>query len=117
MGYQPIISVMSEKGSSILNIACTGESTPLEVLQCQDQHVVVGATMFWLLLAGVLATLLTGFSAMYVIPIIILIAVLEFFMFPLSFLFSLPDLLLHPILAFFNIITALSVINFVRGGA
>jgi hypothetical protein len=112
LGYGPIVNVFNSRGGSILNIDCP-EGTPF----CTDNNVILGAIFSVVLLAvGALILLITGFSAMYIIPAVILIAVLNFLIFPFDFIFSAPTYISVPIVAFFNIISVLAVLNFIRGG-
>ena len=67
--------------------------------------------------AAVVVTLLTGFGAIYIFPILFLLVVLNYIIFPLSFVFdaSMPDILKILLVAFFNMLTVLFIMNFVRG--
>lgn len=97
----------------------------------------IGETMLNnLALAGVLGVLIaaaglvaiyTGFSAMYVIPMLILLAIANLLIFPVNFFIDssctaidssavcTPGLLGFPILLFLNIITILAFVEFIRG--
>lgn len=69
-------------------------------------------------LAVVLATFLSGgFIAMFIVPMIIMMAVLNFLVFPLSFLFdaALPLEIRVIGIVFFNMLTVLATLSFVRG--
>lgn len=70
-------------------------------------------------IAGLVGTLLGGHGAPYVIKLVMLLAFVNLFVFPLSFIFdpSTPTLLSQPVLYFFNLITVLSVVEFVKEGS
>jgi hypothetical protein len=122
LGFGPIVQILDEKGNVALKLVCDTPNPESieEALLCEDPNVVLGSALAWILLAGGLAALITGFSAIYVIPIILLLAFLNFFIFPLGFVFGgtdvVPDILKTPIIAFFNVLTVLAVTNFIRGG-
>lgn len=111
LGYQPIALQYIGMGSTPTKIACpTGDPT------CTDTTVIIGAMFAVLILAAGLLTLITGFSAIYVIPIFILLAILNFFILPLNFLVTVQEpLIKYPILGLLNILTVLAVTNFIRG--
>lgn len=80
----------------------------------------------WRLLAmigavSVSAWLLGGssFSVMFFIPLLMLSAVLNYFVLPTSFLFdsTLPDVLRIGVAVFFNILLLLTMLEFIRGQA
>lgn len=112
LGYQPIAVQMLAQGSSPVKINCEGTAI------CEDQTVIIGSIFFFLIAAAALITLVTGFSAIYVIPIFILLAVLNFFVLPMNFMMSVTEpLIKYPVLALLNTLTVLAVINFIRGGS
>lgn len=117
MGYRPIIDLFNAKGSGILAISCPVDpSNPTAIPICTNQDYVMGAVFLFILGATGLVALMSGFAALYVIPMLLLMAVLNFFIFPLNFIFGAPELLRIPVLAFYNIITVLAAMNFIRGG-
>lgn len=69
-------------------------------------------------LAALALTFLSGFGAIYIIPIFIIIVVLNLFAFPLSTIItaSTPDIIKVPLLLFFNMLLLLTAITFIRGG-
>lgn len=69
--------------------------------------------------AAAVLTFLSGFGAIYIIPLFILIAIANFFLFPISFLLSqsLPAPAELVLQVFFNVIQILAVIDFIRGGS
>lgn len=112
MGYGPIVSIFGTRGAEPLSISC-----PQDDVFCTDTTVVIGAMIFIILSAGVLVTLVSGFSSFYIVPLLLLIAVLNFVVFPFNFIMSAPSSLAVPVMVFMNILTVLAVLNFVRGGA
>jgi hypothetical protein len=80
---------------------------------------IVGAVIANVVSGGAISNLLTGFGAIYVIPILMLLAVLAYVVYPLSFIFdaSLPFFIKGLLTTFFGVITVLSSLSFVRGGA
>ncbi len=83
MGYGPIITIFEEKGAAPLSISCPA-GNPF----CTDTTVVIGAMIFIILSAGILVTLVSGFSSFYIVPLLLLIAVLNFVIFPFNFIVS-----------------------------
>jgi hypothetical protein len=115
MGYQPIISQFESKGvlepaigtasldssGNPVSSSNTGYLTGLIIAGC------IGLS--WLIVA------LLGYSAFFIIPIIILTVFLDFFIFPTGFLTSLPGQWPFIGVIFFNAMKILAVMNFVRG--
>jgi hypothetical protein len=74
------------------------------------------------LATAVLLTYFSGFGAVYVLPLFLLVGFLNLFVFPVSFLLdpanvAMPVELNIVLQVFFNILTALTIIDFIRGGA
>jgi hypothetical protein len=69
-------------------------------------------------IAGFAVSLLTGFGAMYIMPLLMLLAFLNYVVFPISFIADplLPAYVKYPLFAFFNIIGILAYVSFIRGG-
>jgi hypothetical protein len=69
--------------------------------------------------AAVLVILLSGFSAMYVVPALILVAILNFVILPYGFVMdqSIPTIISYPLAFILNTVTILAVVDFIRGGA
>ena len=111
MGYQPVAVDYISKGSQPYKITCP-DTNPT----CQDPTVILGAMFAVLVLAAALITLITGYSAIYVIPIFLVLAVINFFLLPLNFLMTIEEpLIKYPVMGLFNILTVLAILNFVRG--
>lgn len=66
---------------------------------------------------GVVATLLGGFGATFLVPLLILLVVLNYVVFPISFLIdpNVPAIIRIPAIIFINILTILSILDFIRG--
>jgi hypothetical protein len=69
-------------------------------------------------LAALALTFLSGFGAIYIIPIFIIIVVFNVLVFPVSMIITpdIPDIVRLPLLLFFNILLLLTAITFIRGG-
>jgi hypothetical protein len=64
-----------------------------------------------------IAILLSGFGAIYIIPVIILIAVVNLFLPSLAYITTgMPTLLAIPLTLFLNLLLFLAIVNFIRGG-
>jgi hypothetical protein len=119
MGYGPMVTVFGEQGETPLSLNC-----PNGEVSCTDTNSVLGSFINVIVTGGaavgigLLVAFISGYSATYVIPILIIIAALQFFVFPLNFLMSegIPDIIAIPALFFFNILTVLAALHFVRGG-
>jgi hypothetical protein len=73
------------------------------------------------LVASAATAMILGFSALFVIPIVMLIALLNFLVFPLSFLVTAPNdpvasAFYVPFVVFMNILCVLALASFIRGG-
>jgi hypothetical protein len=73
------------------------------------------------LVAAAATALILGFSALFIIPIVMLIALLNFLVFPFSFLITAPNdpiasAFYIPFVVFMNILCVLALASFVRGG-
>ena len=68
--------------------------------------------------AAVVLAFLSGFGAIYIIPIFIIIVVFNIFAFPVSSVITsdTPDIIRVPLLLFFNTLLLLTAITFIRGG-
>lgn len=84
------------------------------LLNSEAGIVLLGLTGVAVILAAFLSG---GFIAMFIVPMIIMMAVLNFLVFPLSFLFdaSLPMEIRVIGVLFFNMLTVLATLSFVRG--
>ena len=123
MGYTPLVSIFNEKGTGLVTLTCQLPDTAISIqsldqLQpnCDSQTVVMGAIFMLITVVAIIVGLITGFSALYIIAAVILMAVVDFFVFPMSFLLSAPDLIRYPSLVLYNALTVLAAVSFIRGG-
>jgi len=111
LGYKPLAIQYIEMGSTPTKIACPADD-PI----CTNNTVVIGAIFAALILAAGLLVLVQSFSAIYVIPIFILLAILNFFILPLDFLMTVQEpFIKYPVLGLLNVLTVLAITNFIRG--
>jgi hypothetical protein len=119
MGLPTIYSQLTGSNSWGKAINPTCDNDPL--CSNEDNSTIVGAIVGLIGLAGaVLVGLLSGFSAIYILALVIVVAILNFFVFPIG-IFITPEVIApeigYPILFVFNIIEVLAITDFVRGGA
>lgn len=121
MGSGPLINVFEQQnGKTILtfgnsNCAHNGNSN-LQDPSCSDNKTLMGLFLGFLGLSVVLIGFTTGFSAIYYLPIVFLISVFTFFIFPFDFILQAPAPLNYILIAFFNIVMVLAGLSFIRGG-
>ena len=105
-------------GNQTVSVTCATGDT-----YCQQTPTSNGASLLWLFLAVIVGaaftSLLVGFAAMYLIPALMLVVFINFVVLPYSFITTsgMPTMLSVALLAIFNVITALAVADFIRGGA
>lgn len=122
-GYTPVgWQVLTMTSGGIFNIAPDGNIDdtiqPTEELVAENSGSVL-LILFGTIMASVLVlSFVLGFSAIYIIPAILLFGILNFFVFPLGAILDLamPDMLRVSIIFFYNFITVMAVITFIRGG-
>lgn len=122
MGLPTMYSVLNDSaswGKGAVNPTCYDD--PLCSKSAQNNTNFVGAVLVILGAAGVfLAGFLLGFSAIYILAMVILVAILNFFVFPLG-IFITPEIIDPyfgiPLMFLFNVIEVLAITDFVRGGA
>lgn len=113
MGYQPVLFyVFQNQGSGFMNAQ--------DVLMSFARMFTSEQGLTYLLalaVVGVVATLTGSFAALYIIPLLMLVAILNFLIFPFSFVFdpALPEIIKVPVVVFFNLITILALSTFIRG--
>jgi hypothetical protein len=123
MGYDSGLTTLWEESNGNISLefilARIGESI-------LSQPLLTGLLGVALAVAGALA-IYTGFSAMFVIPMLILLGVSNLLFFPLNFFLDSscvaidssaicqPDPLTFPIFLFLNILTILTCVEFIRG--
>ena len=121
MGSGPLVNVFEQqKGTDLLSFVSSdcahNGNTDISASACRDNKTLIGLFLGFLTLAGIATALLTGFSAIYYLPIIFLVSVFTFFIFPFDFILSAPSPLNYILVAFFNIVMVLAGLSFIRGG-
>lgn len=125
MGFPTVASMVEAKGGDPLSIMGVGDSddviNDISTNSGSSQNtilgVIFGGTVF--IAVGILSLIL-GFSAIYIIPLLILIGMLNYFVFPIGIIFAsaeMPEVLSVSILFFYNFITVMAIITFVRGNS
>lgn len=111
--------------TTIINDYTMGNRTAIQVT-CATGDIYCNSTsssgaILWAILALILGfigvNLLLGFAAMYVIPALIMLAIINLVIIPYDFLLVLPHPIDYILFAVFNIITITAVVDFIRGGA
>lgn len=126
MGYDPLLLSSANSYSQSMNNTYTaqGGSTLTEggVIGAMagvtlEPNIAI-ATIIGALVAAYAASLVMGFSAIYIIPMAILIGILNLLIFPISFIVdpSVPQIISIPAVVLMNIFLILSILSFVRGG-
>jgi len=120
MGSPSIITALQASNSWGAAINPTCDNDPL-CSNAANNATIVGAIVGLIGLAGaVLVGLLAGFSAIYILALVIVVAILNFFVFPIG-IFITPTVIDPyiglPIIFLFNVIEVLAITDFVRGGA
>ena len=129
MGFQsPILYLWNNQGGTYMQPQCVATNNSA-CLQSGAANIVgnalvpggdtILAGLTGLALVGVVASLLGGFSAVYILPLLIVSAVLGYLILPVSMLFSLamPDVVRIPLIVLYNILVVITVVGFVRGQA
>lgn len=125
MGFPSVASMVEAKGGDLFTIIGVGDSddviNDISTNSGSSQNtilgVIFGGTVF--MAVGILSLIL-GFSAIYIIPLLILIGALNYFVFPIGVIFAdtqMPAVLSVSIIFFFNFITVMAIITFVRGNS
>jgi len=70
-------------------------------------------------LATFILSILTGYGATYIFPLIMLLVVANYVILPTSFMFdaTMPEVVKVPLIALFNILTIMTILEFARGSA
>lgn len=116
MGARPIIDLVEKQGGNPLKISCP--DTDKFCTSTSGDGIIMAAILgAFSLGVAALAAFVLGYSAIYIIPIFILLAGLTFFVFPLDFVLNagIPDAVRYPMTLLFNVITVFAVISFIRG--
>jgi|GEM_PF-5764059 len=131
-GFHSVIQEFITPSTIIVNNTATDYAPGVNVIKvpcetgdtyCQKTPTTNGASLLWMFLAVIVGaaftSLLIGFAAMYLIPALMLVVFINFVVLPYSFITTsgMPPMLSVALLVIFNLITALAVADFIRGGA
>ena len=119
LGFTSIMGYMADNheeqfGSLFMPLACE-EGTECDENDSALLNLIITAVSIGAL--GIVIALFTGYSAVYLVPILLLIAILNLIIFPISFIFdpAMSEFIKIPLVMFFNIMSILAIINFIRG--
>lgn len=124
MGLPTMYSVLNDSaswGKGAVNPTCYNDPLCSQAQNKTNSSNIIGAILIIVATAGVfLSGFLLGFSAIYILAMVILVAILNFFVFPLG-IFITPEIIDPyfgiPLMFIFNVIEVLAITDFVRGGA
>jgi hypothetical protein len=121
IGNQLVNQVITEDGSiDLWKITSSGDNyagNTLEPKTEEAQSSIVGIMMMGIGVSFIILSLVIGFSALYVIPLVFVFAVVYLFIFPMSWILdpSMPEALIVIIAFLYNYLTFMAVLTFVRG--
>jgi len=134
MGAGPLVQVNmggyagGSSGTGFLKLSCPADTIAYgtinatgtytnEQSKCNDTFFTQLTTILLIGIGGIVVAWLLGFSAMYVIPLVILWAFVNLFVFPFSFLLdpAFPAEVVITITAILNVLMGLALLNFIRG--
>ena len=117
LGYTPVgYEAIGAKPVKIDPNCEINASLPQCVNQDENKASVIGTILVVVLAISIFSALILGYSAIYVIPIFILYAVVNFFVLPTDFMMGVDvPLIKYPVLGLLNILCASAVVNFIRG--
>ncbi len=128
LGYSSVNNILMQRGITFFSITCppysdtsseTSASNPYPLI-CPNTNglIIIASFILAISFIGVL-TFLSGFSAVYVVAMVLLAVSVNFFVFPISSgIFDPNSSIISTILVvIFNTLLVLAVLDFVRGGA
>lgn len=121
IGNQLVDNVIASDGSiDILSITASGDNYAEDTLEPTTDEAkgsVLGILMMGIGVSFVILSLVIGFSALYIIPMVLLFGVVYLFVFPMSWILdpSMPEALIVIIAFVYNYLTLMAVLTFVRG--
>lgn len=128
MGAGPMVQLYNQQGGGFLKLSCPADTVTYgtvnatgtytnESSQCQDTFFTQLVTILVIGGLGIVLSLVIGFSAMYIIPLLLLWICINLFVFPFSFLLdpAFPAEMLIPVTVIMNVLTGLALLNFIRG--
>lgn len=130
LGYtSPLSAVLANQGCTQAQIAAAqAAGTSLNCIMDTQSFITALAsnitsstslnTLLGIAAVGFAISLLTGFTTIYLVPLIMLLVFLNYVVFPISFIADplLPDFVKIPLFVFFNILTVMAMVSFIRGG-
>jgi hypothetical protein len=134
MGAGPLVQVNmggyagGSAGTGFLKLSCPADTVAYgtinttgtytnEASKCNDTFFTQLVIVLIVGGLGIGIGMLLGFSAMFVIPVVLAWAFINLFVFPFSFLLdpAFPAEVVIPVTAFLNVLTGLALLNFIRG--
>ena len=114
-----LIDLVDSNNKCNANIIPTNSSDPIDILpNCRDNTSVIGAMILGLIAFGFIL-ILAGFSTMYIIPIILIVALLgfEIFFMPIGYLMdsSISSFIRVPFMIIWNILGISVILEFTLG--
>jgi hypothetical protein len=129
MGAGPMVQLYNQQGGGFLKLSCPADNLAYGSISnatgtytnppsaCTNTFFAQLSTVLLIGIGGIVAGILLGFSAMFIIPVMLLWAFITLFVFPFSFLLdpSMPPMIIIPLTVILNAITGLALLNFIRG--
>lgn len=129
MGAGPMVQLYNQQGGGFLKLSCPSDTIAYGNITnatgtytnppsaCSDTFFSQLSTVLLIGIGGIVAGILLGFSAMFIIPVMLLWAFITLFVFPFSFLLdpAFPEQMLIPVTVIINVLTGLALLNFIRG--
>lgn len=121
-GFSPIgiqLLSMTSQGThgGIQKVASPGDLLDT-VNPLSESKDILTMMMFTIIVSAGVMSFILGFSAIYIIPLLILFSILNFFVFPLSAVLdmTMPVEIRVIIIFLYNVITIMACVTFIRGG-
>ena len=122
MGFSAVGTDFLLKNQVPLNIVGGGNSTDVTndvyYNAGTSEGSILGIIIGGFIVTGVIfAVLILGASSTYIIPLLILMAILNFFVFPINMILDpmMPEMLKYIIIGLYNLMTIMAVVTFIRG--
>jgi len=126
MGAGPLVQLYNQQGGGFLVLSCPEDTATYgnisgdyvnEPSQCEDTFFTQLVTILVVGGLGIVLALVLGYSAMYIIPLLILWVCINLFVFPFSFLMdpAMSDEIRIIVTVVINAMTGLALLNFIRG--
>lgn len=123
IGTQVLNMVFNDNGSiNVLKMTSTGDNYAVDTLQPTSESAkssVIGIFMLGIGASFVVLSFMLGFSALYIIPLLLLFGIVYLFVFPMSFILdpNMPEELIVIITFLYNYLTFMAALTFIRGGS